>query len=236
MRLLVFQHGANEGLGLFERFFRRDGHDVTAYRPDLPGPAPDLADFDGLWVMGGVAQIWEADELGWLRDELDLVRRAVIDLKMPFFGICLGHQMLAHVLGGRVGPAGIPETGVTPVALSEEHAEFHGLARTVTTFQWHSAEVTAPPPGARVTATSDACRVQALAWGDRARSVQFHPEVDRSVLQQWCENPEVPDAFDRRNGAGAMAACLDRLDMLKPDLDHLAESLYRNWMGQTGRS
>lgn len=230
MRIVVFQHAPHEGLGLFQPLFDADGHQVTIFRPDLGGPAPDLSRFDGLWVLGGAVQIWQAETLDWLRHELALVRRAVVDLNMPFFGICLGHQMLAHVLGGRVGPARRPEIGISSVQLSPERPEFLGVAASIQTFQWHSAEVTAVPPDCQVTAWSPACGVQALSWGATARSVQFHPEVDQAGLRIWAMDPAVGEAFDQANGAGAMEACLEQMNAMRSETLRLAEQLYRNWL------
>lgn len=230
MRLLVFQHATHEGLGLFRQLLEDDGHHITIYRPDLGGRAPELRQFDGLWVLGGAVQIWQADAFQWLRNELEMVRHAVVDLEMPFFGICLGHQMLAHVLGGKVGPARHPEIGISSVQVSPERPEFLGLDRPVNTFQWHSAEVTTPPPNCQVIASSEACDVQALAWGETVRSVQFHPEVDRAVLRDWSQNPAVGKDFDHANGKGALEACLCQMDAMRPELLRLAECLYRNWM------
>lgn len=230
MRILVFQHALHEGLGLFEPLLQHDGHQITIYRPDLGGPAPDLEKFDGLWVLGGVVQVWQAETLDWVRHELELVRRAVVDLKMPFFGICLGHQMLAHVLGGTVGPARSPEIGISLVQLSPERPEFSGLAPSIKTFQWHRAEVTALPPDCLVTAWSEACKVQAMSWGSTARSVQFHPEVDQAGLRTWAKDPAVGEAFDQANGVGAMEACLEQMNALRSETLRLAEHLYCNWM------
>lgn len=235
MRLLVFQHAPHEGLGLFQPLLEDDGHQITIYRPDLGGPAPDLSAFDGLWVLGGVVQVWQADELEWLANELEMVRQAVVELKMPIFGICLGHQMLAHVLGGEVGPARHPEIGISLVQLSSARPEFLGLDLVMNTFQWHSAEVTEPPPGGQVIASSEACSVQALVWGKTAYSVQFHPEVDHTVLRNWCQDPAVAEAFDKANGRGAMKACLSQIDAMTSETQHLAERLYRNWMARVSK-
>ena len=52
--------------------------------------------------------VWQEDRYPWLRDEKDAIRRFVVDMRRPFFGICLGHQLLADALGGSVQPADFP--------------------------------------------------------------------------------------------------------------------------------
>jgi GMP synthase-like glutamine amidotransferase len=230
MRLLVIQHSPIDGLGLFQRLLEQDNHDVTVFRPDLGGPAPDLAEFDGLWVMGGAMQVWEANNIAWLRAELDLVRHAVADLGLPYFGVCLGHQILAHVLGGQVAPARVPEIGFLPVQFAPDRPEFRGLDPQHVTFHFHSAEVATLPPDAQVIASSDNCRVQAMAWGDTATSVQFHPEIDLNALRLWATDPEVEKSYDAANGQGAFANCLTQITQMRQPIETLAAGLYRNWL------
>ncbi len=62
---------------------------------------PDPADFDGLWVMGGSMNTWDEAAYPWLRAEKALIRDAVAGHGLPFFGICLGHQILSIVLGAK---------------------------------------------------------------------------------------------------------------------------------------
>ena len=56
--------------------------------------------------------------------------RRALDAKIPTFGICLGHQLLAEALGGTVGPSDIPEIGVMEVQLTEAGATFDDVVRT----------------------------------------------------------------------------------------------------------
>ena len=118
-RVLVFQHIAIEHPGVFRDFLREDGIGWTAVELDEGEPIPDLDAYGALWVMGGPMDVWEDDVHPWLVPERAAIREAVVERKMPFFGFCLGHQLLAQALGGEVGPAAAPEIGIMEVELTE---------------------------------------------------------------------------------------------------------------------
>ena len=103
-RILVFQHLRIEHPGIFRDFFKEDNVESTIIELDEGEQIPDLKDYDALWVMGGPMDVWEEAEYPWLIDEKAAIRKAVNELKMPYVGICLGHQLLADALGAEVGP------------------------------------------------------------------------------------------------------------------------------------
>ena len=109
MRFLIFQHIACEHPGIFRKFFVADGISTTAIQLDEGGQIPDLLDFDALWVMGGPMDVWQVEDHPWLLGEIEAIRDAVQARKMPYMGLCLGHQLLALAMGGEVGPSAEPE-------------------------------------------------------------------------------------------------------------------------------
>ena len=66
---------------------------------------PSLAPYDFLFVLGGSQDTWQEDEHPWLKDEKEAIREWVMDRAKPYFGVCLGHQLLAAALGGEVALA-----------------------------------------------------------------------------------------------------------------------------------
>ena len=167
MKLLVFQHIDCEHPGIFRRFFGEARIDWHVVKLDSGEQIPPLERFDALWVMGGPMDVWQEDENPWLVAEKTFIRRAVMDEGFPFLGLCLGHQLLAEVVGGTVGPAAEPEIGVLPVNMTVEGASgilFDGIDPVFPVLQWHSAMVTALPSDCKVLATTDACPVQAFSW------------------------------------------------------------------------
>lgn len=233
MRILVLQHERVEHPGSFRRFLAEDGHAWVPVELDAGEPLPGLDGFDALWVMGGPMDVWEEDVHPWLREEKAFIREAVAGRGLPFLGVCLGHQLLAEALGGRVGRAARPEVGVMPVELTADGADgtlFDGLPESFDCLQWHGAEVTALPEGAGCLAASPACAVQAMQWGPRAVSVQFHVEIETETVDAWAAIPAYAAALDRAlgpDGADRLRAdCMARMDAFQAR----AERLYINWL------
>jgi len=115
----------------------------------------------------------------FLRAEADFLHQA-LQLKVPILGLCLGHQLLADLLGGEVD-VGQQEVGWLPVQLSEAGAKdplFDGVAQDFSPFHYHIEQVVTLPPGAAVLASSPLCPAQAFRYGQApVWGVQFHPEI-----------------------------------------------------------
>ena len=233
MRLLVFQHIECEHPGSLRNFLARDGIEWTAVELDAGEPIPELEAFDALWVMGGPMDVWDVAEHPWLVTEKRAIRRWVRELNRPFFGLCLGHQLLADALGGTCGPQRPPEIGVMDIELTEAGRAdpiFADAPARQKCLQWHSVQVAQPPEDAVLLARSDVCEAQAMRVGDRAWSMQYHVEIEPDTVRNWAEIPAYRAALESSLGAGALEG-LDRdAAAAMPDFLRDAELLYRNFM------
>lgn len=193
MRILVLQHLDVEHPGSLREVWARKGHERVTVELDAGEPIPELEGFDMLAVMGGPMDVWEEDAHPWLRAEKAAIRRWVRELGRPYLGVCLGHQLLAEALGGRVAAMAAPEVGVSRVELTEAgRAEplFAGFGPEIEVFQWHGCEVAELPEGAVSLARSQASAVQAMRWGRCAYGLQFHPEIVEDTVADWKRIPE----------------------------------------------
>ncbi len=235
MKLLVFQHIDCEHPGSLRNYLREDGIDWDAVELDEGEKIPDLEPYDMLWVMGGPMDVWDVDEHPWLVAEKQAIRTWVNDLKKPYLGMCLGHQLLADALGGTCGPARPPEIGILEVSLTSEAANdpvFGDLPKTQKCLQWHSVEVAQAPEGAVVLASSPECRVQAMRVGTNAWSTQYHVEVEPDTIINWGAIPEYRKALEDGLGKGAYDVIKSDGDAAMEEFGQSSRQLYNNFMAR----
>ena len=233
MRLLVLQHIACEHPGVFRRFLAADELPWDAVELDEGQPIPDLGAYDMLWVMGGPMDVWDVEEHPWLVAEKAAIRRWVRELRRPFLGICLGHQLLADALGGTCGPQRPPEVGISEVELTPAGRAdplFAGLSTTQQCLQWHSVRVAQPPEEASVLASSTVCGCQAMRVGRHAYGLQYHVELEPGTIAAWGRIPAYEAALAATQGPGALARLAEAAAPLMPGFVVDAERLYRNFI------
>jgi len=230
-RALVFQHMDHDHPGRFLDFFAEDGIVPEPVRLFAGQEIPPLAPYDFLFVLGGAQDTWQEEEYPWLVAEKQAIREWVAERAKPYFGVCLGHQLLATALGGEVAPAETGEVGVFDVTLTDEaasHRLMQGLESSHKVMQWHMAEVKRVPDEARVLASSALTPVQTLAVGEHALSTQFHCEFSAQTVAGWSSLPSYVANLEKHRGTGAYEAILRESYPLMPQMARMTRSMYDN--------
>lgn len=161
----------------------------------------------GAIIFGGPMSANDPD--GYIKKEIDWIAVPLSEGK-PFLGVCLGAQMLAKQLGGKVyaHPGGRVEVGYEPIAPREAGYKLGEWPSHV--YHWHGEGFTLAD-GAVALANGEVFENQAFHYGSNAFGVQFHPEITLAMIHRWTTR-----AASRLSRPGA-----------QPPLDHVnAHALY----------
>lgn len=161
------------------------------YRPDLDEPLPlpttlSGAIISGAWEMMTDLNPWSEVIVKWIRSAHKSC--------LPLFGVCYGHQLIAHALGGEVGvnPGGC-EQGLQLIELCGDYQNeplLKHLPQRISAWLSHQQTVLRPPVDAKVMGFSaqDACQI--IKYSDTTFSVQFHPEFSLSIMLEYLKYNE----------------------------------------------
>jgi GMP synthase-like glutamine amidotransferase len=230
-RALVFQHMDDEPPGLFGDLLRARGTALDTVMLHRGEEIPSLAPYDFLLVMGGAMDVWETGANPWLVDEKRAIKEWAINRNRPFLGICLGLQLLAEALGGKVGLSRQPEVGVCDVklsALGRRHGITSGLKAVMPVMQWHHAEVQRLPQGAEVLATSPTTRIQIMAVADTLLATQFHAELTPGLIERWAHIPQYIEWLETALGPDAYPQVRAKALPLMPEMSAMSSTLLNN--------
>jgi GMP synthase (glutamine-hydrolysing) len=230
VRVLVLQHISCEPPGVYEEVLRERGAVTDRVELDEGERLPDLRAYDLIVAMGGPMSATDDAELPWLSDEKSAIRSAV-EADTPYFGVCLGAQLLAASLGAHVYPGAAPEVGVLPVSLTAEGRSdpvFASLPREFATLQWHS-DTFDLPEGAVLLAGSPAYPNQAFRVGS-AYALQFHLEISAAIAAEWASVPAYASSLERTEGAGALSRLLGDFEEERTGMQARARALFEAFL------
>jgi GMP synthase (glutamine-hydrolysing) len=171
---------------------------------------PAYDEVAGVVITGSHAMVterqpWSERVAAWLP--------GLIERGIPTLGICYGHQLLAHALGGEVGdnPNG-REFGTVTVDLAAEAADdplLGGLPSRLPVQVCHTQSALRLPAGARRLAQGSRDANQAFVVGEAAWGVQFHPEFDAEVVTTYIEHYAERLRAEGQDPAALSAGCCD---------------------------
>lgn len=203
--VLIVQHAPHEHPAAVRRALESQGiltHWIHSY---LGEGYPELSEISGIVSLGGPMGANDEAAHPWIALEIALMRKCV-EAGLPVAGICLGGQMMARAMGGKVEANDVHEVGWFPIEVTEEGRKdpILGVAGSnPTVYHWHG-DTFHLPPGAVLLARSKACPRQAYRLGERAYGFQFHPEADHQLVGEWLDSEGIEDDIAHaRKASGA---------------------------------
>ena len=224
--ILALQNDETDPPHLAGQWLEELGFEIQVIRAfageEMPSTVP--AGVAGVMPLGGHMGALDDHIADWLPAERSLLADAVAR-NIPVFAICLGAQLLAESTGGSVGRAPIGEIGIYNIDLTQE-----GIADSVLTVdsgaivaQWHEDFVDVLPPTAVRLASSALCPNQVYRIGTTTYAVQFHPEIDTSIIRNWEAHPD--DAF---NDSGK-STVEPEMAIAEAELARIWKPVIQNW-------
>jgi len=191
MKIHYLQHVPYEGPGYIQHWARQQGHGLTKARLYKNEILPPLEMINALIIMGGPMGITDEEEYPWLVAEKKFIEECITQ-KIKVFGICLGAQLMADVLGAKVITMPEKEIGWFPLewtinARSHPLLDFVPARQTV--LHWHG-DMFQIPNGAVNIASSTFCKNQGFLKDNHILGLQFHMEMTRKSLNRLIENSQ----------------------------------------------
>lgn len=227
MRAHYLQHVPFEGLGSIEFWLQDAEYKISSTQFFKSDVLPEVEDIDFLVVMGGPMSATDETEYPWLINEKKYIRSA-IEAGKPVLGICLGAQLIANSVGGKVFQNSVKEIGWFPVeAVESEGTPAFQFPQEIEVFHWHG-ETFSLPKGAVQIAKSKGCENQAFQIGSNAIGLQFHLETTplsaRAIVEN-CRNELVEGKYIQSE-AEILSAPQERYSLINNLMEKVLEYLH----------
>lgn len=144
---------------------------------EIVRPTAELSEiehYEGLIFSGGPSSVYE--------ENAPKFNPEILNFSKPILGICYGHQVICHTLGGEVKPGEVKEYGTANIQIKDNSGLYDGLDPKELVWMSHGDSVKIIPENFEITAVTDDCPVASVEWPERKIfGLQFHPEVTHSV-------------------------------------------------------
>lgn len=183
-KILSVQNISFETLGTLEELIRCDGYQIENIQAQTDPVPNNVQQYAAIIILGGPMAVY--GNVKYLQKEQELIKHALKD-EIPVLGICLGSQLIAQAIGGKVYKGWKKEIGWSTVEITSAGLVdlFKGITtQEINVFQWHG-DTYDLPPNATIMASSK-LYTQAFRFGS-AIGIQFHLEVTDEMIRRWTE-------------------------------------------------
>lgn len=227
--ILIIKHIDIEGPGTFGDFLISKGVAFRVLELGAGEKLPsNLKGIQAVVVLGGPMNVYEEDKYPFLKDENAFIQR-VLQEEIPYFGICLGSQLLSKAAGGRVVQSPVKEIGWYTVKLTPDGQSdpfLKGFREDEEIYHWHG-DMFEIPEGGALLASGSGCPHQAFRVGKNAYGIQFHVEVTDKSIKEWCDEYSANDLPGRKEHCDAM---LEGYAKNKETFNRQAYRMYENFL------
>jgi GMP synthase-like glutamine amidotransferase len=189
VKVLVLRNNVHEGPGMLSGIL--ESREIASDIVDFDGVAsiPALSPYSAVFMLGGPESA--NDQTKKMQGARALVR-TIIRAGIPYFGICLGMQVLVKAAGGQVTRCRNSEIGWRDAGreyyrvhisdYGKNDPLFAGIKGSIPVFQLHG-DMAEPSVGGEVLGFGDECPVQVVKEGRLAYGIQGHIEIDEPLLR-----------------------------------------------------
>ena len=229
-RVLALQFTWDDPPGYLGEIMREHGILYEVVKVD-EAAVPDPTEYDAFIAMGGPQHVGVDDKYTYLAGVEEAIRKAVEE-NIPYLGICLGGQLLAHALGAAVKRHSMAAIGFYEVHLTDEGKAdpiFQGLAGYQQVILWHE-DMFELPTGAVKLATNAHTENQAFRYGCHAYGMQYHIELTPGMLDTWLHHPEYRQEMVKMRGVAAATKFENDRPRLYPLYRRHARIMFENFL------
>ncbi|MBI4041580.1 MAG: homoserine O-succinyltransferase [Deltaproteobacteria bacterium] len=182
-KIRCIMHADFETPGVILDWCKSNNVSMTIEKP-YKGESLSDHDFDFLIVMGGPQSPLEVENFPYLKDEIELIKRAINSHK-TILGFCLGAQLIGEALGAKTERSPNKEIGVYPITLTEDGKKdrlLHGFPETFDAIHWHN-DMPGLTPESKILAHSEGCPRQIVKYKHNTYGIQCHFEINRVCME-----------------------------------------------------
>jgi len=231
-KVIVFQHVAHSILGTLNPEMKSRGLRIRYVNFERqPDFQTDIDHYHALVVLGGFMGVYESERYHHIKTECRLIENAMKQNK-PVLGICLGSQLIAHVLGSKVYKNQVKEIGWMDIHLTEDGKSDpvlkHFQAKEKI-FQMHGDTFDLPKDCIHLAKSKD-CPQQAFRYGENVYGLQFHLEVDKAMIERWLLHPQNLLDINNSNGLYTTEKIVEETHLYLPNSLDLSKKTFQEFL------